>query len=71
MLYALRPCRHEIDRERKELLVLRDEHKHLAERAVRQAARARDALVGVTIILTVEDVERLFHKDKAHDDRRG
>lgn len=60
LLDRLRVCRRDLLRERGEMLVLHDEHRELSERVVRQAAKTKDALVRVTIIMTVEEIDRLF-----------
>lgn len=71
ILDRLRPCREELLRERVEMWLLHDEHHDLATRVVRQAVQTRDALVGVTILLTVEEVDRLFAQDRAGERRRS
>jgi hypothetical protein len=68
LLDKLRWCRKELMEERRELLMLHDEHRALSERVIRKAAETRDAMVGVTIILTVEEIDHLFAR--ADDDER-
>lgn len=63
----LRPCRQELAHEKQKLLKLREEHRGLAERAVRHAGETRQALEGVSIIMTAEEVERLL--DRRERDR--
>jgi hypothetical protein len=58
----LSPCRQELAREKQKLRKLREEHRGLAERAVRHAGGTRQALEGVSIIMTAEEVERLLDR---------
>lgn len=60
LLDKLRWCRRELAEERAEMLILNDEHRELSERVIRQAVKTKTALVGVTIILTVEEIDKLF-----------
>lgn len=70
-LDGLRSCRRALLQERQELLMLHDEHRALSERVIRKAAETRDALVGVTIILTVEEIDRLFMDVSGAERRRS
>lgn len=67
----LRFCRKELLKEREEMWMLHDEHHELAMRAIRQAAKARDALVGITILLTVEEVDQLFARHRRRHQERA
>jgi hypothetical protein len=67
VIELLRPCRQELASEKKKLRKLHEEHRHLAERAVRHAGATKQALEGVSIIMTAEEVERLL--DRRERDR--
>lgn len=70
LLDKLRWCRRELAEERAEMLILNDEHRELAARVIRQAVKTKGALVGVTIIMTVEEIDRLL-SGKPDADPRG
>jgi hypothetical protein len=64
----LSPCRRELAREKAKLRQLREEHRGLAERAVRHAGNAKEALEGVSILMTADEVDRLF--ERRNEDRK-